>query len=124
MYLWARKRDASMKTPTYIYLWDHPMPGPEAAKWGAFHTSEVPYAMDTLYASDRPFTDTDRRIADMMSSYWAGFAATGDPNGKGLPHWPAVNDRPEVMEVGDRTAPVPLASDPAKVAFFEALLSR
>jgi para-nitrobenzyl esterase len=124
MYLWARKRDASMKTPTYIYLWDHVLPGPEAAKWGAFHTSEVPYAMNTLYTSDRPFTDADRKIAGMMSSYWANFATTGDPNGKGLQHWPAVGAKPEVMELGDRTAPVPLASDQAKVAFFEQYLSR
>ena len=124
MYLWARKRNATMKTPTYIYLWDHPLPGPEAAKWGAFHTSEVPYAMNTLYKSDRPFTDVDRKIADMMSSYWANFATTGDPNGKDLPHWPAVNGRPEVMELGNRTAPVPLASDQTKVAFFEQYLSR
>ena len=122
MYLWARKRDAGAKTPAYIYLWDHALPGPEAAKWGAFHTSEVPYAMNTLYMSDRTFTEADRRIADMMSGYWANFAATGDPNGKGLPHWPAVSAKPEVMELGDRTAPVPLAGNEAKVAFFEQYL--
>ncbi len=124
MYLWARRREATMKTSIYIYLWDHTLPGPESAKWGAFHTSEVPYVMNTLYMSDRPFTDKDRKIAEMMSSYWANFVAAGDPNGNGLPDWPAVNGKPEVMEVGDRTAPVPLASDPAKVAFFEDYLSR
>ena len=122
MYLWARKRDAAARTKTFIYLWDHPMPGPQAARWAAFHSSEIVYAMNTLYASDRPFTDTDRKIADMMSSYWANFAASGDPSGRGLPHWPSVGEKPEIMELGDRTGAVPLADDPARIAFFERYL--
>ena len=73
--------------------------------------------------SDRPFTDADRQIAEMMSSYWANFAATGDPNGKGLPAWAPVGDRPEVMEVGDKTGPVPLTRDAARFAFFEKFLT-
>jgi para-nitrobenzyl esterase len=53
----------------FIYLWDHTLPGPDAERYGAFHTGEVPYVMNTLYMSDRPFVDEDRKIADMMSSY-------------------------------------------------------
>ncbi len=124
MYLWARKRGQVASTRTFIYLWDHTLPGPNAARYGAFHTSEVPYVLDTLYTSDRPFTETDREIADRMSAYWAAFAASGDPNLRGLPVWPAVNDKPQVMEVGDNNAPVALAGDPAKLAFFEKYLSR
>ena len=59
----------------------------------------------------------------MMSSYVANFVKTGDPNGKGLPRWDPVGDRPEVMEVGDKTEPVPLAGDAAKYAFFEKFLT-
>ena len=81
MYLWGRDRSKAAKTKVYEYLWDHALPGPDAQRFGAFHTSEVPYVMNTLYMSDRPFTDADRKIADRMSSYWANFAATGDPNG-------------------------------------------
>ena len=123
MYLWARERARTARTRAYTYLWDHALPGPDAERFGAFHTSEVPYVLNTLYASDRPFTDTDRRIADMMSSYWANFAATGDPNGKGLPRWDAVGQRAEVMEVGDKTGPVPLAETAAHLAFFEKFLT-
>lgn len=124
MFLWSRERAKTAKTKVYEYLWDHALPGPDAARYGAFHTSELPYAMNTLYMSDRPFTDADRKTADTMSSYWANFAANGDPNGKGLPHWPAVGEKPEVMEVGDKTAPVPAAGSAAKFRFFEEFLSK
>jgi len=122
LYLWAKERAKTSKTQAYAYLWDHTLPGPDADRFGAFHTSEVPYVLNTLYMSDRPFTDEDRKIADMMSSYWANFAATGDPNGKGLPRWNPVGEKPELMEVGDKTAPILLAGDAAKFAFFERFL--
>ena len=122
LYLWARVRAKTGKTRVYEYLWDHPLPGPDAARYGAFHTSEVVYVLNTLSMSDRPFTERDRSIADMMSSYWANFAATGDPNGKGLPEWRMNGDEPEVMEVGDKTGAVPVAGSAEKLAFFEKYL--
>jgi carboxylesterase type B len=69
--------------------------------------------------SDRPFSKADWKIAESMPSYWANFAATGDPNGKGLPRWPAIGDEPKIMEVGDKMEPIAVAESPAKFAFFE-----
>jgi carboxylesterase type B len=123
MFLWAKQRARTARTRSFTYLWDHAIPGPDAARYGAFHTSEVPYFMNTLSMSDRPFTGRDHTIADMMSSYVANFVKTGDPNGKGLPRWDPVGDRPEVMEVGDKTEPVPLAGDATRYAFFEKCLT-
>jgi para-nitrobenzyl esterase len=123
MFLWAKQRARTARTKVFTYLWDHTIPGPDAARYGAFHTSEVPYFMNTLYMSDRPFAELDHKIADRMSSYVANFVKTGDPNSKGLPRWAPVGDRPEVMEVGDKTEPVPLAGDAAKYAFFEKFLT-
>ena len=118
MYFWAVNRGKTAKTKAYTYFWDHTLPGPDADKYGAFHTSEVPYVMNSLAMSPRPFTDADRKIADMMSSYWANFITTGDPNGKGLPHWPAVADG-QTMELGDKCAVIPVTGDKDKLALFE-----
>lgn len=57
--------------------------------------------------------------ADMLSSCWANFAATGDPNGEGLPAWPAFNpDTKVVMQLGDQSGPIPVAQD-ARFEFFQ-----
>jgi para-nitrobenzyl esterase len=34
-----------------------------------------------------------------MSSYWVNFAKKGDPNGPGLPAWPAFKDRSNAPHV-------------------------
>lgn len=119
MYLWAVNRGKTAKTKAYTYFWEHTMPGPDADRYGAFHTGEVAYVMNTLYMSDRPFTEADHKIAAMMSDYWVNFMRTGDPNGTGLAHWPSVSERPETtFEVGDKTVVIPVTGDQAKLKFF------
>ena len=50
-----------------------------------------------------PWQESDRRLGDVMSSYWANFAKTGDPNGPGLPRWDAYKPGGEgqVMNLGE-----------------------
>jgi hypothetical protein len=35
-----------------------------------------------------------------------------------------VSEKPEIMEVGDRTQPIPMAGSPVKLQFFEAFLAK
>jgi para-nitrobenzyl esterase len=118
-WLWGTLWTEGVKEPLYTYFWTHAPPGDGHDMRGAYHGSEIAYAFGSLDAIDRPWTEEDRRIADRMSSYWANIIARGDPNGPGLPRWPAYNPaKPQVMELGDRFAPIPVA-DPQKIDFWK-----
>jgi para-nitrobenzyl esterase len=36
-------------------------------------------------------------MSDLMSSYFVNFAKTGDPNGPGLPPWPAFSESSQTV---------------------------
>lgn len=119
-WLWGTLWRKANQQPLHTYFWTHAMPGPQHDLRGAFHGSEIPYAFNSLDAMpDVPWTAEDRRIANIMSSYWANIIKTGDPNGSGLPAWPAYDpNRPQVMELGDHFSAIPVAS-PEKIAFWQ-----
>ena len=123
MYLWAADRARTGKTKVFTYYWTHALPGPDSARYGAFHSSEVPYVFESLSKADRPWTAQDHEIAKTLGSYWVNFINTGDPNGKGLAHWPAFNSqKPVTMELGDTFAQRPIA-EKAAIEFFQQYLN-
>jgi para-nitrobenzyl esterase len=90
-----------MSKPIYVYEFSHvPVDKPGFPNYGAFHTSEVPYALHTLHLWDRPWQPLDLSIENTMSSYWINFIKTGNPNGAGLPKWDAYNSG-ITLELGD-----------------------
>jgi carboxylesterase type B len=125
MYLWALERAKTAKTPAYTYFWTHALPGPDAGQYGAFHTSEVPYLLNTLSMSPRPFTALDHRIADLFSTYIVNFATSGDPNGPWPGRWEPVDPGdPSTMEIGSRSGRLSLTSSPAAFTFLTGVLAR
>jgi len=110
---WARLQSARGEGKAFYYYFDqHPerVEGSPEADHGAPHGVDVPYVFETLDATDRPVSSADRRVSDAMATYWTNFAKHGDPNGDGVPEWPAFSDgNPVVMYLRDapHTGPVP-----------------
>jgi para-nitrobenzyl esterase len=67
------------------------------------------------------WTDEDKKLSDIMTSYWANFIATGDPNGKSLPKWDVYNMKTndgKAMVLGDTVEFGPQIDVPL-LAFFD-----
>jgi para-nitrobenzyl esterase len=113
---WAAAR--ARKGKAYLFYFTHEPPAAAGQpSRGAIHTAEIPY---TLNNATPAWTAADRALAETMTSYWVNFAKTGDPNGQGLPAWPAFKDgaSAELMIFGPKVE-AGRALDPARVALFD-----
>ena len=105
---------AATGQPAYEYRFSYVAESLRANVAGAPHATEIPFVFDTVAARyGKQLTDADRAIARDANEYWANFARTGNPNGKGLPHWPAYS--PKTDELMDFSPAGPVAKpDPWK----------
>jgi para-nitrobenzyl esterase len=95
MWAWARLQAGSGKAPVYYYSFRQRPPFPAGSVyegWGASHFAELWYVFDHLDQSPWRWTKADRKVAEEMSGYWVNFAKSGNPNGSGLPVWPAFTN--------------------------------
>lgn len=84
---------------TWAYLYTHAMPGKR--DYGAFHTSDVPYFLNTFTLRRAEYwTEDDFVLGDRMSDYIVNFARTGNPNGEGLPEWPQNSSTADEIDFG------------------------
>lgn len=93
---WATLQSQTGKAPVYFYYFDkHPIraPGAPDADHGTPHGVDVPYVFQTLSRNDPRIDASDFELSELMATYWTNFAKHGDPNGEGLPSWPAFTAR-------------------------------
>lgn len=104
LWKWANMQNENGGSDIFMYHFTKEVPYNENQRsYGAFHTGEVPYAYYTLDMSDRPWTDSDRYLSDVMSDYWVNFAKNGDPNHAELPEWePFTNESYQTNILGDK----------------------
>lgn len=70
----------------------------------AWHSTELWFTFASLREGvppDRPWREVDVRMARLLSSYWANFIRSGNPNGVGLPFWPESTKDYGYLELGE-----------------------
>jgi para-nitrobenzyl esterase len=94
MWRWAGLQARAGASKPYVYYFVH-SPTEPSTRCGygckAGHGAEMRYVFDHLDQDPRPWSDEDRQLARQIVGYWVNFARTGDPNGPGLPPWPAFD---------------------------------
>ncbi len=96
---WSDIQSATGGKPVYRYMYARPRPAMRSdtgditgsAAHGASHSSEIEYALGNL-PTNRVYDwqPEDYKVSEILQAYFANFVKTGNPNGTGVPTWPAV----------------------------------
>ncbi len=88
----ANQKSALKAAPVYLYLftWQSPVLD---GKYKAVHCMDIPFAFNNIARCPEMTGATPEAylLAEKISGAYINFARTGNPDSKGLPHWPAYN---------------------------------
>lgn len=103
---WLQLQRRTARAPVYGYKFTYTSRYTPIAS----HITDVPFVFGTLTPqfiinSRTPPAAEDRAFSDELMSYWINFAKRSDPNGPGLPHWPALTNKGVVQILGKTVAP-------------------
>jgi para-nitrobenzyl esterase len=104
---WARMQSQKGKGKAFVYYFDHRTP---ASPDGANHGAEISYVFGSFRGPGGTPSPEDLALSDLIRSYWINFARTGDPNGSGLPQWPAFTEKDQKVmffNTGASAKPIP-----------------
>jgi para-nitrobenzyl esterase len=109
---WIETHKETARVPVFRYSFDRKIPVAPDAKFngmpvtsrdiGARHAGEIEYVFGTLDSiANVPWEPSDRKLSEAITTYWANFAKTGDPNGSGLPKWPRYDGGGRVLHLDE-----------------------
>jgi len=115
---WAKAQARTGQSKVFFYYFRHAPPAPPKEHYvenlgkdlGSYHGAELAYVFGNFVPREWAWTEMDRDFARLISRYWVNFAATGDPNGPGLPEWPVFDPKTDSVLYFDKTVergPIP-----------------
>jgi para-nitrobenzyl esterase len=100
---WAGLQSKKGKHKAFVYYFDHRAP---VSPGSSSHGAEIPYVFDHLVKLGQPGGSNgseDKVLSELIILYWINFAKKGNPNGPGLPVWPAFDEKEQKTMFFDKT---------------------
>ena len=93
--------------PAWLYRFTYTAESTRPDSKKQAHAGEVPFMfnmLETRYANS--VTDNDRQMAQAFNTYVGNFVKSGNPNGGGLPTWPAFDGQYNLMDFSLEDGPM------------------